>query len=141
MFLIDGGQTHAKAALETAEQFGLQIPIFGMVKDDRHRTRALVTPTGEEIGIAAYPAVFSLIGRIQEETHRFAITFHRESHRKSTVRSQLDGIPGIGPKRRAELLSKFGSIKAIKEATYEELMEVSGMNASAAESVLEYFAK
>ena len=86
VFLIDGGVTHARAAVEVTEAFGVQIPVFGMVKDDRHRTRALVTPEGREIGIGANQAVFTLIGQIQEETHRFAITYHHESHGKSTMR-------------------------------------------------------
>ena len=124
VFLIDGGQTHARAALEVAERFGVTVPIFGMVKDDRHRTRALITPEGREIGIVGNPAVFSLIGQIQEETHRFAITFHHESHTKSTLKSALDGIPGVGEKRKAELRKHFGTIKAIREADVEQLTAV-----------------
>ncbi|MCQ2448355.1 MAG: excinuclease ABC subunit UvrC [Oscillibacter sp.] len=124
VFLIDGGETHARAALEVAKSFDCRIPIFGMVKDDRHRTRALVTPEGREIGIVNQQAVFSLIGQIQEETHRFAITFHHESHTKSTMRSALDGISGLGEKRKAELRKAFGSIKAIKEADVESLETV-----------------
>jgi len=124
VFLIDGGETHARAALEVARSFDLEIPIFGMVKDDRHRTRALVTPEGEEIGIVTQQAVFSLIGQIQEETHRFAITYHHESHSKSAMRSALDGIPGLGPKRKEELKKTFGTIRAIKEADVEALAAV-----------------
>ena len=124
VFLIDGGETHAKAALMVAEEFGITIPIFGMVKDDRHRTRALVTPEGEEIGIAGNQAVFSLIGQIQEETHRFAITYHHESHSKSATRSVLDGIPGVGPKRREALRKHFSTIRAIREADVETLAAV-----------------
>ena len=124
VFLIDGGETHARAALEIAEQFGVNVPIFGMVKDDRHRTRALITPEGREIGIVGNPAVFSLIGQIQEVTHRFAITFHHESHTRSTLRSALDGIPGVGEKRKADLRKHFGTIKAIKEADVEQLAAV-----------------
>ena len=139
VFLIDGGQTHAQAALEIAERFGVDVPIFGMVKDDRHRTRALITPDGEEIGISVNPSVFSLIGRIQEETHRFAITFHRETHRKNAARSQLDAIPGIGPKRREALRKRFGTIKAIREADIETLSAV--LPKDAAESVWKYFHK
>jgi len=116
LFLIDGGVTHAGAALQVAREFGCAVPVFGMVKDDRHRTRALVTPEGREIGIAANQAVFSLIGQMQEETHRFAITFHRESRGKSTLHSALDDIPGVGPRRREELRRHFGSLKAIREA-------------------------
>ena len=124
VFLIDGGVTHAQAALGVAETFGVTAPIFGMVKDDRHRTRALVTPEGREIGIVNNPAVFSLIGQIQEETHRFAITFHHESHSKSATRSALDNIPGVGPKRRQALRKHFGTVKAIREADVESLAAV-----------------
>ena len=137
VFLIDGGETHARAALEVAQTFGITIPIFGMVKDDRHRTRALITPEGREIGIVGNPAVFSLIGQIQEETHRFAITFHHESHKKSTLKSALDGIPGVGEKRKADLRKHFGTIKAIREADVETLSAVVPRNA--AEAIYKHF--
>ena len=137
VFLIDGGETHARAAQAVAREFGVDVPIFGMVKDDRHRTRALVTPEGREIGIVTQQAVFSLIGQIQEETHRFAITFHHESHSKSATRSALDDIPGVGPKRRAELRKHFGTIKAIREADVETLAAV--VPRSAAQAVWEHF--
>ena len=137
VFLIDGGETHAAAAKEVAESFGVDIPIFGMVKDDRHRTRALVTPEGREIGIGANQAIFSLIGRIQEETHRFAITYHHESHGKSTLRSSLDDIPGIGPKRREALRKHFGTMKAVREADVETLSAVVPRNT--AEAVWHHF--
>lgn len=126
VFLIDGGEVHAKTALEETRAFGLDIPIFGMVKDDRHRTRALVTPEGMEIGIQANQAVFSLVGQIQEETHRFAITYNRESHRKNALRSALDDIPGVGPKRREALRKQFGTVRAIRAATEAELAAVVG---------------
>jgi excinuclease ABC subunit C len=115
-FLIDGGVTHAQAAARVAQEFGCTVPIFGMVKDDRHRTRALVTPDGREIGIGAEPSVFALIGRIQEETHRFAVAFHHQRHEKSAVHSALDDIPGVGPARREALRRAFGSIRAIRQA-------------------------
>ncbi len=137
VFLIDGGVTHAQTALGVAEEFGVSVPIFGMVKDDRHRTRALVTPEGREIGIVGNQAVFSLIGQIQEETHRFAITYHHESHGKSALRSALDGIPGVGPKRREELRKRFGTIKAIREAEVEALAAV--VPRPAAEAVWRHF--
>ena len=124
VFLIDGGETHAAAAQQVADQFGVTVPVFGMVKDDRHRTRALVTPQGREIGLTANPAVFSLIGRIQEETHRFAITYHHESHIRSTLRSALDDIPGVGPKRKEALRRALGSVKAIREADVETLAAI-----------------
>ena len=137
VFLIDGGETHARAALEVARCFDVHVPIFGMVKDDRHRTRALVTPEGREIGIVSNQAVFSLIGQIQEETHRFAITYHHESHTKSTMRSALEGIPGVGPKRQEALRKHFGTMKAIREADVETLAAV--VPRSAAEAVYRHF--
>ena len=91
-----------------------------MVKDDRHRTRALITPGGHEIGISANPAVFAFIGTIQEETHRFSIDYQRRLRRES-LSSELDQIPGVGEKRRNALLKAFRSVKAIRAASYEEL--------------------
>lgn len=138
VFLIDGGANHAAAASEVIHgQFGLEIPVLGMVKDDRHRTRALVTPEGKEIGISNNQAVFSLIGQIQEETHRFAITFHRQSHQKSLIRSSLDGIPGVGESRRKALLKHFGSVKAIREAEVDRLEEV--VPKAVAETIYQHF--
>ena len=137
VFLIDGGEQHAKVALRVVSRFGLAIPIFGMVKDDRHRTRALVTPEGREIGIQNYQAVFSLIGRIQEETHRFAITFNRQSHGKSVRGSTLDEIPGVGEVRRTALLKYFKSVRAVKEAGLEELEKA--VPKSTARAVYQWF--
>ena len=137
VLLIDGGEQHAKVARRVSERFGLAIPIFGMVKDDRHRTRALVTSDGREIGIQASQAVFSLIGRIQEETHRFAITYNRQSHGKTVRGSTLDDIPGVGEARRVALLKHFKSLKAIREAALEELQAVVPRNA--AQAVYEHF--
>ena len=137
VLLIDGGEQHAKVARRVSERFGLAIPIFGMVKDDRRRTRALVTPDGREIGIQASQAVFSLIGRIQEETHRFAITYNRQSHGKAVRGSTLDDIPGVGEARRVALLKHFKSLKAIREAALEELQAVVPRNA--AQAVYEHF--
>ena len=137
VLLIDGGEEHAKVARRVTERFGFAIPVFGMVKDDRHRTRALVTPEGREIGIGQNQAVFSLIGRIQEETHRFAITFNRESHGKSVRGSALDAIPGVGEARRTALLKHFKSIKAVREASYDALCAVVPKNT--AKAVYEHF--
>uniref|UniRef100_UPI00260E0E0B excinuclease ABC subunit UvrC n=1 Tax=uncultured Flavonifractor sp. TaxID=1193534 RepID=UPI00260E0E0B len=121
LLLIDGGVNHARVAESVLRELGLAIPVFGMVKDDRHRTRALVTPQGQEIGIQGSQAIFSLIGQIQEETHRFAIEFHRQQQSQRVRGSVLDQIPGVGEKRRSELLRHFKSIKAIKAATLEQL--------------------
>ncbi|WP_297716654.1 excinuclease ABC subunit UvrC [Intestinimonas sp.] len=124
LLLIDGGENHAKVAVRVLEEAGLAIPVFGMVKDDRHRTRALVDPAGSEIGIQQIPAVFALVGRIQEETHRFAIEFQRLQQSRSVRGSALDQIPGVGEKRRNELLRHFKSIKNIKGASLAALEEV-----------------
>ena len=137
--LIDGGAVHAQTVKEALSLMGVELPIFGMVKDNRHRTRALVTPEGAEIGIQTVPAVFALIGRIQEETHRFAITYHRQLRSRRVKGSQLDEIPGVGEKRRLALLKHFKSVAAIKAASVEELREA--VPASTAQAVYEYFHK
>ena len=116
---------------------GIHIPIYGMVKDDRHRTRALVTPEGEEIGISTQQSVFALIGTIQEETHRFAITYHRKLRSRRVKGSTLEQIPGIGAKRREELLKRFHSLSAIRAASLQELGSVLPRDAAA--SVYQYF--
>ena len=121
LLLIDGGITHAAAATQVLTELDLQIRTLGMVKDDRHRTRALVTPDGLEIRIDAQQAVFALIGNIQEETHRFAIGYHRKLRSKRLRGSTLDGIPGIGPKRKEDLLKAFRSVAAIANAGLMEL--------------------
>ena len=138
VLFIDGGAEHASAACGALEELGLSLPVFGMVKDDRHRTRALVTPEGMEIGIQANPAAFALVGRIQEETHRFAIEYHR-SLRDSVRGSSLDKIPGVGEKRRTVLLKAFGSLKAIRAASLEDLNAVVPKNTAWA--VYQYFHK
>lgn len=132
LLLIDGGVNHANVAVAALEELGLVFPVFGMVKDDRHRTRALVTPQGQEIRIDNNQAIFSLIGNIQEETHRFAITYHRQLRSKRLRYSELDGIPGIGPKRKQELLRQFKSLTAIGQATLPELERILPKDAAAA---------
>lgn len=139
LLLIDGGIEHACVALDVLGALGLQIPVFGMVKDDRHRTRALVTPSGDEIAIDRQQSVFALIGNIQEETHRFAITYHRHLRSKRLRYSELDSITGIGPKRKQELLKQFKSLSAIKDASTAELERV--LPKHAAVQVYEYFHK
>ena len=132
LLLIDGGVNHAKVAVAALEELELSFPVFGMVKDDRHRTRALVTPEGQEIRIDNNQAIFSLIGNIQEETHRFAITYHRQLRSKRLRYSELDNIPGIGPKRKQELLRQFKSLTAIRQATLPELERLLPKDAAAA---------
>ena len=123
LLLIDGGQEHTKVAARVLEELGLDIPAFGMVKDDRHRTRALTAADGREIGIQAIPALFALVGQIQEETHRFAIQFNRKQRTGRVQGSTLDQIPGVGEVRRAQLLKYFKSVKAVRAATPAQLEE------------------
>ncbi|MDO5142644.1 MAG: excinuclease ABC subunit UvrC [Eubacteriales bacterium] len=138
-FLIDGGLGHVRICREVLERFGLTTPCFGMVKDDKHRTRALVAPDGREFGISATPALFALIGRIQEEVHRFAIEYNRKLGGKRVRGSTLDKIAGVGDKRRAALLRRFGSIENIKQAEVQELARVVPRNT--AQAVYDHFHK
>lgn len=138
LMLIDGGDTHAAKALEAMNELGVYVPVFGMVKDDRHRTRALITPDGKEIGISGNQAVFSLIGNIQEETHNTAIEYQRKL-RAEAYNSSLDSIPGVGIKRRNELLKYFKTIKAIKSASLSQLNLVVPKNT--AQAIYDYFHK
>lgn len=136
-FLIDGGLGHVRIVQAVLDEFAVTTPCFGMVKDDHHRTRGLVAPDGREFGISTVPAVFALIGRIQEETHRFAITYNRKLISKPIRGSTLDKIAGVGDKRRNELLKHFKSIENIKNATMEQLLLIVPRNTAAA--VYEYF--
>ena len=137
LLLIDGGSVHAATAERAVRSLGLSVPVFGMVKDDRHRTRAMITPEGKEIGIAASPAVFAFIGTIQEETHRYAIEYQRSLQNRGTSRSELDRIPGVGPKRKQALLKSFGSLKAIRGAGRQDLGKV--VDERTANAVFEHF--
>ncbi len=136
LLLIDGGAVHAGIAEKVLKEMNISLPVLGMVKDDRHRTRALIYSSGEEVGITGNPAVFALIGTIQEETHRFAIEYHR-SLRSATIGSQLEDIRGVGEARRNELLKHFKTIKAIKAATFDELNAAVPKNT--AKAVFEHF--
>ena len=124
LILLDGGITQTGAVRSLMQDMGVDIPTFGMVKDDRHRTRAIVNHKGEEIGISANPAVFRLIGNIQEEVHRFAIEYHRKLRDAAVSSSSLEKIQGVGKVRAGALLKKFKSIANIKNASREELTSV-----------------
>lgn len=138
LILIDGGLGQVNAVLPVLRELGVNIPVCGMVKDDKHRTRGLIYEE-REIPVPINAHAFRLITNIQDEAHRFAISYHRSLRSKTTVKSQLDEIPGIGPTRRQALLKKFGSLKNIKTASIEELSEVQGMNKKAAEMIYNYF--
>lgn len=135
--LIDGGEKHAQCVQQELSQMGICVPIYGMVKDNRHRTRALITPEGREIGINTSSAVFSFIGRIQEETHRFAITYHRSLRSKRVKNSSLTQVPGVGEARSKALLKHFKSIAAIRSAELAELQDV--VPKKTAQAVYHYF--
>lgn len=137
LWLIDGGAGQAAVARRVAEQFGLSIPVFGMVKDDRHRTRA-IRAEEEEIAIQSNKSVFALVTAIQDETHRYAISFSREKHQKSGLTLALTAVPGIGEKRARALLRHFKTMKALREATENELTAAPGMTVSAAKELYQY---
>ena len=139
LVLIDGGENHTKIALDVLRGLGLNFPVFGMVKDDRHRTRALVTAEGQEIRIDNNQFVFAFIGTIQEEVHRFAISYHRQQRSNRLKYSELDQIHGIGAKRKEALLKHFGSLSAISAAELSELEQYLPHNAAVA--VYQHFQK
>lgn len=122
LILIDGGQNQVNAAKEVLNTLGFSIPVAGMVKDDRHKTRDLIY-NGKEVGIQEYPLVYKLIYTIQEETHRFAVKFHREVRKKHLYESILDEIEGIGEKRKLKLFRTFGSIDNLRKASIEEIVK------------------
>jgi excinuclease ABC subunit C len=138
LILIDGGLGHVHAAEEVLRAMKVDIRVAGMVKDNRHRTRGLVY-RDEELDLKEHPKLFALIGGIQEEVHRFAITYHRGVRNRKAIRSELEEIAGIGEKRRNALLLAFGSIDGIREAGEAELAAVPGMNRASAHAVSVHF--
>ena len=138
LIMMDGGRGQVNIALEVLDKLNLQIPVCGMVKDDKHRTRGLYF-NNEEIPIDRDSDGFKLITRIQDEAHRFAIEFHRSLRSKGQVHSILDDIPGIGPTRRKALMKQFQGPDKMREASLEELKAVPSMNERAAEAVYRFF--
>lgn len=138
LILMDGGKGQVNVALQVLEKLGLNIPVCGMVKDDNHRTRGLYYQN-EEIPIEKDSEGFKLITRVQDEAHRFAITFHRKLRSQGQVHSVLDDIPGVGPARRKDLMSHFSGLDAIKNATVEELAALPSMNEKSARDVYNFF--
>ena len=136
--MMDGGKGQVNIAQEVVDNLRLNIPVCGMVKDDNHRTRGLYYH-GVEIPIDRNSECFKLITRIQDEAHRFAITFHRQLRSKGQVHSILDDIPGVGPARRKDLMRHFENIDAIKNASVEELKELPSMNEKSAQDVYNFF--
>ena len=138
LIFMDGGKGQVNIALEVLKNLGIDIPVCGMVKDDRHKTRGLIY-NNTELVIKPGSEVMKLITRIQDEVHRFAITYHRSLRNKRVLHSVLEEIPNVGSTRRKELLKKFESIENIRKATYEELLETPSIDSRAAESIRQYF--
>ena len=138
LILMDGGKGQVNIALEVLAEQKLAIPVCGMVKDDNHRTRGLYY-NNIEIPIDTRSEGFHLITRIQDETHRFAIEYHRSLRGKAQTHSVLDGIPGVGTARRRALMKQYGSLEALKQASVEELAKLPSMNQKAAQAVHDFF--
>lgn len=138
LILLDGGQGQVNAVLPVLRQFGLNVPVFGMVKDDKHRTRAIAVDGGE-IAINSKRQAFTLVSVIQEEVHRFSVAYHHKKHSKSSFSSSLLEIEGIGEQRAKALLKHFKTMKAIRDCTAEELAAAKGMTRPAAQRVYDYF--
>ena len=137
LILMDGGKGQVHVAEEVLRKEGLSIPVAGMVKDDRHRTRGLYFHD-EELPVDTHGEAFRLITRIQDEAHRFAITYHRGLHTKGTISSVLSGIPGIGPKRETTLIRHFEDIDALRKASEDEIAALPGFNLRIAEEVVRF---
>ncbi len=136
---VDGGMGQVSSVSKVLIELNLQIPIVGMVKDDAHRTKNLILPSGEEIEIKQNPLLYGYIGSIQEEVHRFAIDFHTKTRNKNMIKSSLDNIEGVGEKRRNALLKHFTSIDKIKGATEEELLRVPSITHNVAKAIVDHF--
>lgn len=138
LILMDGGKGQVNIALEVLEELGINIPVAGMVKDDKHKTRGIIY-NNKEVEFGKKRNAMKLITRIQDEVHRFAITYHRTLRDKKTFKSILEEIPNVGLKRRKELLTKFSSIENIKKASLEELLETPSIDRKTAESIINFF--
>ncbi len=137
LMLVDGGKGHVSVVREVLEEFNIDIPVFGMVKDDYHKTRALCNET-QEINIAKDRAIFTLIYKIQEEVHRFTVGRTSSAKRSTYKHSSLEKIDGIGPSKAKKLLLHFGTLTALKTATLEDISAVSGISARDAEAIYAY---
>lgn len=138
LILLDGGKGQVNAVKDVAELYGIEVPIWGMYKDERHRTKGL-TDGKNEIELVRTSAIYRFVAGIQEEVHRFSISYHRSLRDKKMTQSILDDIPGIGTKRKKALLSHFLSVDNIKKASFEEILSVEGMNQNSAENVYNFF--
>lgn len=140
LILLDGGKGQVSAVQKVFDKYGIDIPLWGMYKDDKHRTKGLICAT-KEIELDKTSNLYRFVASIQEEVHNYAITYHRSLRNKSLTKSSLDEIPGVGEKRKKALLSHFKNIEDIKKASVEELSMVKGLNKSVAENIYDYFRK
>ena len=140
LMLLDGGKGQVSAVKKILDKYNVEIPLWGMYKDDKHRTKGLISQE-KEIELDRTSNLYRFVASIQEEVHNYAISYHRSLRNKSLTKSELDDIQGIGEKRKKALLNHFKDIEAIKKATFEELLEVEGMNKASSESVYKYFRK
>ena len=140
LILLDGGQPQVNAVLPVIRQMKINVPVFGMVKDTKHRTRAIAYDGGE-IEINSHRASFTLVSTIQEEVHRFAIAYHHKKHQKSSFSTSLTNIDGIGEKKAKALLKHFKTISAIKNASAEELQQIQSITKKNAQDIVEYYYK
>ena len=138
LILLDGAKGQINAVLPIMQKYSINIPVFGMVKDSKHRTRAIAT-TGGDISIKSNRRCFTLITNIQDEVHRFAVSYHKALHSKNTLKSELLEIKGVGKNKAEALLKHFSSIKKIKNAEIDELISVNGINKDTAEEIYRYF--
>ena len=139
VLLIDGGAEHAAVAQAVLDGFGLTVPVFGMVKDDHHRTRAIVDSDGREIAINMNRGTFTFITAIQDETHRFANAYRKQQMKQKSYSSTLTEVPGVGPKTAKALMAQFKSVGAVKEATPDQLENTPGVGRQMAQTIYEYF--
>ena len=140
LMLLDGGKGQVSAVKKVLNKYNVEIPLWGMYKDDKHRTKGLISQE-KEIELDRTSNLYRFVASIQEEVHNYAISYHRSLRNKSLTKSELDDIQGIGEKRKKALLNHFKDIEAIKKATFEDLLEVEGMNKTSSESVYNYFRK
>ena len=140
LILLDGGKGQVSAVKKVFDKYGIDIPLWGMYKDDKHRTKGLICAS-KEIELDKTSNLYRFVASIQEEVHNYAISYHRSLRNKSLTKSSLDDIPGVGEKRKKTLLSHFKSIEDIKNASVEELSKVEGLNKSVAENIYDYFRK
>lgn len=140
LILLDGGLGQVTAVKEILDRRGFDVPLFGMVKDGKHRTRA-ITSEGGEVAIKDTRSVFSFVSEIQEEVHRYAVSYHRNLRKKNSLESVLCSVDGIGKTRAKALMQRFKTVNAVRNADYDDLISVPGMTAPAAENLLKFFAE